>query len=95
MCLEIRSATILSCTIDVTLSSDIGRSLEGSVLLLILWMGVTVASLHSCGIVQRLKEMLKRVTRDDASELVASFSRRAGTSVFVCICRGRLHFSGL
>ena len=26
-------------------------------------MGVTVASLHSCGIVQRSKEMLKRVTR--------------------------------
>ena len=58
-------------------------------------MGVTVASLHSCGIVQRSKEMLKRVTRDGASELVASFSRRAGTCVFVCICRGRLHFSGL
>ena len=43
-----------------------------------LWMGVTVASLHSCGIVQRSKEMLKRVARDGASELAASFSRRVG-----------------
>ena len=32
---------------------------EGSVLLPFLWMRVTVASLHSCGIVQRLKELFK------------------------------------